>query len=453
MLIAAGRGFARVPTCEQALGHVRTKFYHLIEAKDERWFMADRLRYDLGFEEWQDDHDVKTRRHCGMGFRTARVDDFVPLLARALSLFGPGELPALRVLDVDVFRLVTSLTREASSSGGGPAPHMGQATDALCAIHVAPCFSTSSDNGSLAALLQRHSSTITELDAKYPTKMLLTAASALARCTRLESLTDASCYTPAAWLGLSQLHTLRGVDLSKVPTAAIAAALPRLHTLKAHSHSEEPAQVAGFFTDLLPRLRVFDFQGRWPEAQELPASTVAPLPLLQELVWNASRGVAPREFLGAQPTVLHVPHKLISQCGLGAVDEATSFLARVSDLRISAPVVVDALDPADVARVLRAGLQLKKFHTAHSVHPAASWLAPTAPPHPAFEGLVHPRLREFGIRTSHAEITQGTSPGAEWAAHLRRRHFPRLRELSIGDKACFITPLDVVGSRNSPNPS
>jgi hypothetical protein len=34
-------------------------------------------------------------------------------------------------------------------------------------------------------------------------------------------------------LSLSQPHTLRGVDLSIVPASAIAAALPRLHTLDA----------------------------------------------------------------------------------------------------------------------------------------------------------------------------------------------------------------------------
>jgi hypothetical protein len=34
-----------------------------------------------------------------MVFRTARVDDFSRVIVRALSLFGPGELRALRVLD------------------------------------------------------------------------------------------------------------------------------------------------------------------------------------------------------------------------------------------------------------------------------------------------------------------------------------------------------------------
>jgi hypothetical protein len=54
--------------------------------------------------------------------------------------------------------------------------------------------------------------------------MLNEAASAVAGCTRLECLTGAYPYTPLVWLGLSQLHTLHGVDLRTV--SAIAAALP-----------------------------------------------------------------------------------------------------------------------------------------------------------------------------------------------------------------------------------
>jgi hypothetical protein len=277
------------------------------------------------------------------------------VLVRALSLFGSGELRALHVLDVEVLRLVTSLMGTASASG--PAPQIAQATNALCAIQIAPCFSSSLDVGSLAALLQRHSATMTELDAEFPTDMLTEAASALACCTRLEYLTCAHLYDPIVWLGLSHLHTLRGVDLSKVPTAAIAAALPRLHTLKALGHCRDPAQVADFFTDLLPRLRVFDFEGRWPE--QPVTTTVAPLPLLENLTWNTSPDTAPHAFLGAQPSVLHVPHKFISQCWLGAVDEAASFLSRVSDLRMTAPLDVDPLDPNHVARILRAAPQLK----------------------------------------------------------------------------------------------
>jgi hypothetical protein len=76
---------------------VWTKFYHLVGVSNERWFMIDKLRHDLRFEEWQDDQDAKTRLQREVGFRTARVDDFSPLLVRALPLFGSGELRALHM--------------------------------------------------------------------------------------------------------------------------------------------------------------------------------------------------------------------------------------------------------------------------------------------------------------------------------------------------------------------
>jgi hypothetical protein len=450
MLITAGRGPARVPTCEQALRDARTKFYHLVDVENEDWFLTNSFRYDLRFEEWHDDYDVKTRALRNMRLRTARVDDLSPVLMRALSLFGPGELRALRVLDVAVFRLVASLLPTASSS----APQIEQAIDALCAVQVGGSFAPSPDIGSLSTLLKRHSATITEFDAELSPTMLKEAASALACCTRLESLTRAHFYNPAVWLGLSQLHTLRGVDLGKVSFAVIAAALPKLHTLTAFG-GRNPAQVAGFFTDLLPRLRVFRFSGKWPAAQEQPASIVAPLPLLQELVWDLSDGTtAPREFLGAQPTVLHAPYyALISQCWLGGVEEAApSFLARVRDMRVTTAFDAHPLDPAHAARVLRGAPQLKKFYTDRCMQDYASWLAPTAPTHPAFEGLVHPRLREFGVRTAHAaaqRTSNGSSPDDGWAAHLRHCHFPRLRVLAVNKAAYFVTPSECPFSRET----
>jgi hypothetical protein len=109
---------------------------------------------------------------------------------------------------------------------------------------------------------------------------------------------------------------------------------------------------------------------------------------------------------------------------------------------------VDPIAPAAVARLLRAAPQLKKFHIDHCLDGDASWLAPTAPTHPALEGLVHPRLREFGIpRVGIQYFTSQVAillPDAEWAAHLRRRHFPRLRELVVGKGAYFVTPPDFV---------
>jgi hypothetical protein len=446
MLIAAGRGPARVPTCENALRYVRAKFYHLVAAQNEGWFMADTLRHDLRFEKWQDDYDAKTRAVRLARLRTIRVDDFSPVLVRALSLFGPGELRALRVVDADVFSLVTSLLQTASASGGGPAPQIGQAMDALCAVHAGGFFSPSPDMSSLVAVLQRHAATITEFHAELTAKELEHVSLALACCTRLESLTGPRLYDPAIWLGLSHLHTLRGADLGKVSFAAIAAALPKLHTLKAFGHCN-PAQAADFITDLLPRLRVLYFSGRWPDVQEERGATFAPLRLLQELVWDVSDYIAPREFLGAQPTVLDVPYTLVWQCWLGAVDApSASFLARVCDLRIKPAPDLDPLDPADVARMLCAAPQLKKFFAARYVQGDASWLAPTAPTHPAFDGLVHPTLREFGIRTARVGTPAATPPDTEWTVHLRRRHFPRLRELVVGDEKYFVTSLDRVSS-------
>jgi hypothetical protein len=431
------------------------KFYHLVAASNEDWFKADRLRYDLGFREWQDDYDATTRAVRNMMWlRTARVDDFSPVLMRALSLFGPGELRALHVTDVDVLRLVTSLLRKASSDGtGSAAAQMEQVTDALCVIHAADYASSSPDVGSLAALLERHTSTMTELDADLPLSMLNEAASALACCTRLESLTRAYSHDPGIWLGLSQLHTLRGVDLSIASFAVIAAALPKLHTLMAFGQCENPASVADFFMDLLPRLWVFHFYGGWPEAQEQPAtSTVPPLPLLEELIFeltNPQATIAPREFLGAQPTVLRASYALISKFWLGAVGPSANFLflARVCELHITTAFRGDPLDQSDVARVLRAAPQLKKFHTTHWVQGDASWLAPTAPTHPAFEGLIHPRLRVFGIVCAIVGAerpSESTKPDAEWVAQLRRRHFPRLRELLVGAEACFVTPAPCI---------
>jgi hypothetical protein len=192
----------------------------------------------------------------------------------------------------------------------------------------------------------------------------------------------------------------------------------------------EPAQAALFFADFLPRLRVFQFYGRWPDVQEQPATTdVAPLPLLEELTWELSNPpttIAPREFLGAQPTFVLASYALISQCWLGPVDAPVSFLA--CDLHIPTAFDVDPLDPTDVARVLRAAPQLKKFHLAHYVDGDASWLAPTAPTHPAFEGLVHPRLREFGLAVAEADdgTSEAAPPDADWVAHLQRHHFPRV---------------------------
>jgi hypothetical protein len=142
--------------------------------------------------------------------------------------------------------------------------------------------------------------------------------------------------------------------------------------------------------------------------------------------------------------LLHARYAFVSTCELVTTTDAPArFLSRVCDLRIIEQTFdAHPLDPTDVARVLRAAPQLKKFHICRYL----PWLAPTAPTHPTFEGLVHPRLRQLGLAREEGNPyhPKASPPAAEWAAHLRRRHFPRLRELVVGDETHFVTPPDFV---------
>jgi type IV pilus biogenesis protein CpaD/CtpE len=45
LLVAAGCGSARLPTCEQVLRYGRIKFYHRIAGSNEGWFLTDKLRF------------------------------------------------------------------------------------------------------------------------------------------------------------------------------------------------------------------------------------------------------------------------------------------------------------------------------------------------------------------------------------------------------------------------
>jgi hypothetical protein len=135
---------------------------------------------------------------------------------------------------------------------------------------------------------------------------------ALAACTRLESLTYASSFAPSAWLGLSHLHTLRGVDLRHVSIGAIAAALPRLHTLEVARDRRGPlpaSAVAGFFECLLPRLQVFHFSASWPKDDPAIGGPPRALPLLRELSWNCKDFVS--GFSNAQPSKLRAPFRAL----------------------------------------------------------------------------------------------------------------------------------------------
>jgi hypothetical protein len=352
------------------------------------------------------------------------------VIARALALFGPGELLALRVDDADIFRLVLALLPPRSHDG---AP-------AVCAVELAAPPDEDEQELHAAAVIKRCAATITELKGPLPADLLCASdpwspPPVLARCTRLECLTRASRYTPAVWLGLSQLHTLQDVDLNKVSFAAIAAALPRLHTLTVfHAHAGATKGgdfTARFFTDLLLRLRVFHFKGMWPGAEHelLASEAVAPLPRLQELVLDVQSPYPRCGFLGAQPALLHAPYDLIAACF--AANECDSLLARVRDLRITGATDADRFGPLEAARMLQLAPQLRKFSTAYRLRVDASWVVPSlAVSDPAFVHVRHPRLR--GISVAFARFPAGVEPAADCASRLRQLHFPRLRELRYG---------------------
>jgi hypothetical protein len=156
--------------------------------------------------------------------------DLSSVVVRALTLFGPGELRTLRVEDADVFRVVVAVLGD-RRNGGASASQMAQALNSLDTIELTSRGGRYDDEHA-AMVVNYYAATVKELRGPLPGRLLCASDDSghppvLARCTRLEVLTEASLYTPAVWLGLSQLHTLRDVDLNKVPIAAITAAHPQ----------------------------------------------------------------------------------------------------------------------------------------------------------------------------------------------------------------------------------
>jgi hypothetical protein len=370
-----------------------------------------------------------------------RTNCWNPVVARALSLLGPGELRALRVHDVDTLRCALSATRQDRDP-----------LSALCAVALFDPPQGEQDEFSAATVVERCAATITELKGSLPAGLLCQSdrwghPPVLARCTQLEVLNHVLEYTPAVWLGLSQLHTLHDVDLTKVSIAAIAAALPRLHSVTAHRYidrgANDSAAVAGFFTDLLPRLRVFRFCGNWSMASDEAVAPAAPLPLLEELEWcdDDDQPTLLHGFLGARPMLLSAPYELVVKClsarseGL-ASEPANGLLARARELHIVSTVAPVGI--ADVAHVLRAAPQLRNFSTGIHVHGDTTWLTASHAPLPhAFVDPVHPRLRCLDVSTASRDRP---SSDEGCASRLRRTCFPRLRELTVNDFKYFVTP-------------
>jgi hypothetical protein len=321
---------------------------------------------------------------------TEHSGDSRPLLLRALSLFGPGELRAVRVINPKCFDLIVGELDRTDSVG---AVHLAHALSSLRAV----AWSASATSLELAFdFIERHGAALKELDCNFWSRHD-TADRALACCVRLESLANAQYYDAKVWLGLTHLHTLRGVDLGVVPAAAIAAALPRLHTLTAFINASygppvTHIAVAGFFEDLAPRLRVLHYRGLWPEDDHAPAVIVPrPLPLLQELIFCCSSDSrVERGFFGAQPVMLHMPP---AAAVLMSGDSKYQPLARVRELCVA--LGGDIPGSSDVALLLRAAPQLRKF-TVRRLQGGLDW-----PNDPAFTGLVHPWLRSIRVSSSH----------------------------------------------------
>jgi hypothetical protein len=284
-----------------------------------------------------------------------------------------------------------------------------------------------------ATLIQQCAATLTELECYG-----LDDDAVIPHCRRLESLTFLDIFwtcPPTAWLGLSQLHTLRGVSLCAVSAAAIAAALPRLHTLHLHNGRGE-FSVDEFFDQLLPRLRSFHLEGWWPTTEEPENAAAPPLPLLEDLKWYASSMDLPHQLMGARPSTLNTSDAVLFEwlqaadgAGTDSVTAVTSPLARVRALTLR----IDRTRPeaAFMARLLREAPLLRRW-TFHAYdREDVLWGMSEFTSKSAFAGLAHPKLRRIAVTSLYFQA-RGPAP-SDCGVRLRQHHFPRLRRLTVDD--------------------
>jgi hypothetical protein len=287
-----------------------------------------------------------------------------------------------------------------------------------------------------SAVVEMCAATLTELDCTFPRASAEAHDRALARCLRLESLSHVHGYTPAVWLALSQLHTLRHVDLTRVSLAAIAASLPRLHSLDAFyrpfSNPYDPpsAVMAGFFEDLLPRLRVFSFYGNWAQNGVTTTAGAARALVLEQLKWDCSTADAEtglpigQGFIGAQPTMLRASSSMIADWLLAAAGPQCRLLAHVRRLIVISPKTV-----AELTEILTAAPQLRHLSVTdvrggiYAFFLERPWEA---------TGLVHRRLRSLQFESSQHTAERSHAPSAYCATQLQQLFFPRLRVLQVG---------------------
>jgi hypothetical protein len=364
-------------------------------------------------------------------------------LRRALLLVRPGELQELHELrtpldDAETCLFIVSMLRQ-ERAGSWLENDGAFVSTALASLRV-----IRAENVQLpAALIQQCTATLTELNCSSLTR---DADCVVPACARLESLTLLSWWScpPAAWLGLSQLHTLRGVSLSAVPAAAIAAALPRLHTLHLkHDVARFDFSVDAFYEDLLPRLRSFGLKGSWPETSDQTATAdVLQLPLLEDLTWRGwEANHLPRRFMGARPSQLDVSYEdvavwlnVVPWTDPDSPPAVTSPFARVRQLTIR--LGVRTPERPLMALVLRAAPQLRHFTFDVFRTLWRNALDLFSGPHFALRRscplLVHLQLRHVAIKSEDSPLDVPVPGGC--GVRLRRRHFPRLRRLTVGQE-------------------
>jgi hypothetical protein len=345
-----------------------------------------------------------------------------------VSLLRPGELLTLRVADAGVFDVVLSALREdderAACATSARSPGSIVPSRVLDSLQAVGWSERGNSSDGALTIVKQCAGTLKELDCRFEEKND-EWNEALPSCTRLEILTSAATFPPAAWLGLSQLHTLLGVDLTAVSVAAIAAALPRLRTLDITTYFRPrptAASVAGFFETLLPRLRVFRFRGsQWPgdDGTPRPVPPPVPLPLLEELVWESIHLFD--GFDGAQPVVLWAPRRAIATLMAASRGDGSGPLSHVRDVRFYG----DASRVSDIAAVVRAAPELRLFH-AGVVQKPLEWHS-----NPAFAGLVHRKLRLLHIKPHPDHLTEDELQFPAEGVALQAHHFPRLRALEL----------------------
>jgi hypothetical protein len=359
------------------------------------------------------------------------------LLRRALLLLSPGELQELREARTSCVREGTcdfiqsmlqqevQLDHEALAPRGkrDGAPYDAPVSKALASLRVIKAKNVLLP----VALLQQCAATLTELECYQ-----LSCSAVLPLCTRLQSLTLSDWHgcPPAAWLGLSQLHTLRGVSLPDIPAAAIATALPRLHTLHLdHRFVDVEFPVAMFYGELLPRLRSFHLQGRWLKTNdEMEVVNVPLLPLLEDLGWWSWAAMLPRQLMGARPSTLAISDVDLVEW-LKVADGAGPDSSPVTPLVRLRALALRLARGSPMARLPRAvphlrQLTLHVYEFEHARHVLSE--------EPAFTGVIHPTLRRVAITTIHASVDLLVPD--DYGVRLRQRHFPRLRRFTVKDE-------------------